>query len=218
MKNIIKTKLFLSGFSIVFFLSIFYFYQYLTVFQLNDNPSENKKYIKFSQSLGRLLNDSHVQNYEKRIIQGDFEKISKKFKSLLDAMNKIELSAVEGTDKVEKKLTNIVEETDLEEYLAQMKKEKKELLKKTVSFLKLSEKNNWPTLVKISNNVVQKVSKLDLNSRVKDLNTDQNGISKDVNYMERITNVSSIDQKSKVIIKDRLESINESLIAYQKTL
>ena len=80
-----------------------------------------------------------------------------------------------------------------------MKKEKKSLLKKTVSFLKLSEKNSWPTLSKISKNVVQKVSKLDLNSKIKDLNVDQNGISKDINYMERITNVSSIDQKSKIL-------------------
>ena len=157
-------------------------------------------------------------NYEKRIIRGDFDEINTKFKKLIIDIEKIKLGSIEDTSKVLKELKAISEEGDLEEYLSVMKKEKKELLKLSVSFLKLSEKNNWPTLIKISKNVVQKVSKLDLNSKVKDLNTDQNGISKDVNYMERITNVSSIDQKSKIVIKERLEELKDTLNRYQKSL
>ena len=75
-----------------------------------------------------------------------------------------------------------------------------------------------PTLIKISSTVVDRVSKLDLNTKLNDLNVDRNGISKDLNYMMRITNVSSIDKKSKEIIKERMNSINLILESYQKSL
>ena len=45
LKNINKHRVFLSGAVVSVFLTVFYFYQYLNVFQLSDNPSENKKYV-----------------------------------------------------------------------------------------------------------------------------------------------------------------------------
>ena len=130
----------------------------------------------------------------------------------------MDLSIIKGTDDIIKRLENILKGSDIDEYKSEMKKEKRELLKQVVSFRKLSEKNKWPTLIKISTNVVDRVSKLDLNTNLNDINADKNSISKDVNYMERITNVSSIDKKSKEIIKERIDDINSNLERYQKTL
>ena len=218
MKNIVKSKPFLSGTFFVTLISIFYFYQYFTVFQLSDNPSENKKYVQFSNNLNELLADSDVVNFEKRIIQGDFSKLNKKLTTLNEEIAQIDLSGLEDTKVIIQKLDEVTKENDLIEHLNVMKKEKKELLKKSVSFLKLSEKNNWPTVIKISNTIVEKISKLDLNSKINDLNSEQDNISKDVNYILRITNVSSIDAKSKTIIKERVDSIIESLDNYKNSL
>lgn len=218
MKEILKNRLFLSGSVFAIFVSFFYFYQYIYVFQLADNPSENKKYVKFSQDLNLLLKSSHLANYEKKIILGELVETNQALGNLLKNIDEINLESVNGTEQIRKRLENILKGSDIEGYLTEMKKEKKELLRLVVSFMKLSETNQWPTLIKISSTIVDKVSKLDLNTSLSELNVERNGIAKDINYMERITNVSSIDKKSKEIIKERADAINQRLESFQKSL
>ena len=218
LKNIIKNRVFLSGAVVSIFLTVFYFYQYLNVFQLSDNPSENKKYVQFSSDLNKIISGKKLSNYERKIIVGDIASTTQILEKLLTRIESMDLSIIKGTDDITKRLENILKGSDIDEYISEMKKEKRELLKQVVSFRKLSEKNKWPTLIKISTNVVDRVSKLDLNTNLNDINADKNSISKDVNYMERITNVSSIDKKSKEIIKERIDDINKNLDRYQKTL
>jgi len=218
MKEIFKSRVFLSGSIVATVVSFFYFYQYIYVFQLADNPSENKKYIKFSQDLASLIKSPNITNYEKKIILGELESTNQALSNLLKNIDEINLDSVKGSSEIVKRLENILKGSDIDGYITEMKKEKKELLKQVVSFRKLSETNQWPTLIKISSSVVDKVSKLDLNTKLSDLNVERNGIAKDINYMDRITNVSSIDKKSKEIIKERTESINLRLESFQKSL